>query len=824
MGRRLAALLLSPYLALPALADPPRDSLHPGNGEVAAGPDLRGMSPFAPSRRRTPSGILYPFPPELPEPTPLVDGWLWRANLEGGYFADAGEERETRFERYRVVRDGPLVDLLNLELLQPQRGDYALFRAGSIGRDDQFYDLDAGRAGWLRVRGWWSGVPHRYANDAVQLFDGVGSDTLRLPTPLVPAGSSLADLQSALDARGAGRVEVQRDRAQLGVRVRLHPTFWIHAQYGLESRRGEIPAGVGVSFPDLTSFVGGTLEVPQPVRDRTHRARLGVEWGGRDFQLNLGYNASLYTDRLESLTVDEPFSGLSPVERSRLALPPDNEWHNLHADLAANLPLRTRAVGAFSWSTSLQDATLLPPTINAGTIGSIDLADWNSPGSLSTRHAHTRVDDALATLALIANPWQPLRVRAGVKWTDQDTRNRYVALNPLTGQYGYIVEDGGHGLTNGPTYTGIFQPGVLGSSWRYRAIPWGQRHLLYDLGSTYSLPWRSALEVKLEQEDVDRDVSERPHTRERRVTASVDSRAFKFATARFSYKFIDRTGGHVDYRVYERYETNVLPGFAPTFSDGETPHNLNQLVRPSLADLTGQRWNGRLAFALGAWSDLILTGRIRSDDYDSHYGLQSDRTHSLEAEWSVAPRPWLSASVYGSAEAHRRNMANIRGFATSADGDAGGPTSSFPVDNGWSVHTNGSALGLGSSLSLRPAHWVELVSSYNFLATRERERLRLASESGNALANPVPGDPAGDRLPALTGYDHVIETSLRFEVAKWLGLKLYHRYERSTIEDYHQAGLVPLIDRRVYFGHVDGDYDVNFYGIVIQISTPPRSV
>jgi hypothetical protein len=52
------------------------------------------------------------------------------------------------------VRDGPLVDLLNLELLQPQRGDYALFRGGSIGRDDQFYDVEAGRAGWLRVRGW----------------------------------------------------------------------------------------------------------------------------------------------------------------------------------------------------------------------------------------------------------------------------------------------------------------------------------------------------------------------------------------------------------------------------------------------------------------------------------------------------------------------------------------------------------------------------------------------------------------------------------------------------------------------------------------------
>jgi hypothetical protein len=286
---------------------------------------------------------------------------------------------------------------------------------------------------------------------------------------------------------------------------------------------------------------------------------------------------------------------------------------------------------------------------------------------------------------------------------------------------------------------------------------------------------------------------------------------------RFSYKYIDRTGGTIDYRVYERYETNALPGFVPSFADGEAPHNLNQQVRPSLADVTGHRWNGRLLLSVGPWSDLILTGRIRSDDYDSAYGLESDRTRSLEAEWSVQPRPWLSASVYGSVEAHRRNMNNIRGFASSANGDAGGPN--FPFTSGWSVHADGSTVGCGSSLSLRPVHRVELVSSYNFLQTREREDL--AFNSLNAVANPIFGDQPGNRLPTLRSSDHVIETSLRLEVTKWLGFKVYHRYERSTIEDYHQAGLAALIDRRVYFGHVDGDYSANFYGIAIQISTWP---
>ncbi|TMA30242.1 MAG: hypothetical protein E6J87_18690 [Deltaproteobacteria bacterium] len=831
MGRRLAALLTTSCLALPAIAEPPRDSLHPGSAEVEAGPDLRGMSFLVPTRKRTPSGILYPWPPEPKALTELADGWLGRVNLEFGEFLKGGDDRETRYERYRVVQDGPLVDLLNLELLQPQRGDYALLRGGSIGRDDQFYDLEAGRAGWLRVRGWFSGIPHRYANDATRLFGG--RDSLVLPPPLTPGGSSLADLQAVLDGQGKNReVEVQRDRGQIGVRLRVLPTLWLNAQYGLDTRRGDIPYGVGISFPDLTAFVGGTLEVPEPVHDRTHTARVGVEWGGSDFQLNLNYNASLYRDQLSSLTVEEPFTGTSlpapdtiRIDRSRQALAPDNDWHNVHADLAANLPMRTRAIGVFSWSTSRQNDELLPPTLNGGTIGSADLSDWSTGTALSRHSAHARVDDLLANLSLIANPWQPLRLRAGVKWTDQDTTNRYVAFNPRTGQYGYIVEDGGHGVSNGPSYTGIFQPGVPGSSWRYRAIPWGQRVLLYDLGSAYSLPWRSSLELKLEQEEVDRDVSERPRTRERRAIASIDSRVFKFVTARFSYKWIDRTGGAIDYRVYEHYETNALPGFAPSFPDGETPHNLNQLVRPSLADLTGQRWNGRLAFSIGPWADLILTGFVRSDDYDSSFGLQSDRTRNLQAEWSVQPRPWLSASVCGSLEAHERNMANIHGILgglppppPQSNGDAGGPN--FPLPNAWNVNADGRSNGLGSSVSLRPVHRGEFVSSYNFSTTREREKLAFGSDA--ALA--TPGTSPGDHLPTLRNLDHVIVTSLRFEVTKWLGLKLYHRFEYSTIHDYHQNGLTTLIDRRVYLGHVDRDYQANFFGIVIQLSNWPGAV
>jgi hypothetical protein len=200
-----------------------------------------------------------------------------------------------------------------------------------------------------------------------------------LPAAARAGGSSLADLQAALDARGAGRWRcsaIARSSACGCACTRRSGSTRSTAR--VAARRDPLRRGDRRSRISPRSSAARS-KCPQPVRDRTHSARSGVEWGGRDFQLNLGYNASLYRDRLKSLTVEEPFTGSSPVERSRLALPPDNEWHNLHADLAANLPLRTRASRRVLVVDQPPETTSLPPTINSGAIGLHDLATGTRP-------------------------------------------------------------------------------------------------------------------------------------------------------------------------------------------------------------------------------------------------------------------------------------------------------------------------------------------------------------------------------------------------------------------------------------------------------------
>jgi MtrB/PioB family decaheme-associated outer membrane protein len=809
----MPALLLALWAAASAArADPPRNALHPGNADLGATPDPRGMSALHPHRLRSPSGLLYPFPPAPTELSEIGAGWLGRVGIEVGGFLVGGDEDETRFATYVERKDGALVDLVNLELRAPERGDYWLLRAGSLARDDQFYELDAGRAGWLRVRGAYSGVPRRYASDAVLLYGG--GDELRLRGGLAPGGSTPEALQAFLADASEHQVELQRNQGQLEARLRVLPELSLVGQLGLIDRHGATPTGVGFAFPEYSTSSGGTIEVVSPVDDRTYAARAGLEWAGETAQLNVGWLGSFYRNQRDALALEQPFEnlGIAPVDEARLALAPDNDRNELRAELGLALPLRSRLAGTVSWARTRQDEDLLPPTVNGAQLGSIDLADWSTRAALSQDSADASIDQVLLDVDLFSSPWRPLRLRAGFRYADQDTDNDYTARNPETGEIGYVVEDGGHGATLGEDFAGVYRPGTAGSRWRYRAIPFGQRRTTWDVGATWTAPLRSALDLGFAQEHVHRDVSEVEDTREERWSASLSTRGLGFGSARISYQYVTRDGSEVDYDVYDRYSTEGLPGYVPSFPDGEVPHSLEQLVRPSVADLRGQRWRATVTLPLGPRSDLLLSGRLRSQDYGPDYGLLSDRSRDLEAEWTLQVSPALSASLFGSLGKQRRSMRNIRGFASSPDGNAGGP--SFPFSNEWATRTEGTAIGWGGGLQARPFARLELASSCLFLVTRDEIDLEFASLS--ALASPDFASPPPDHLPELRSRDTALESSARLILRPGLALRLYYRYERSTIDDFHQTGLPVVVGRRVYLGHEDGDFEASFYGVGLQ--------
>ena len=140
--------------------------------------DPNGMSVLRETRRRSPSGFLYAFPYELWDYTEVGNGLLYRGYFEGGYLGSAGDTDEARFEEYVDWRSGVWLPYFSASLRKPETGAFADISGGSVGRKDQFYRGQGGLFGLFRLSAFYDSLPHRYANDAHDLFEGVGSESL----------------------------------------------------------------------------------------------------------------------------------------------------------------------------------------------------------------------------------------------------------------------------------------------------------------------------------------------------------------------------------------------------------------------------------------------------------------------------------------------------------------------------------------------------------------------------------------------------------------------------------------------------------------------
>ena len=307
--RWLPLAVLALFVASAAVAESPaRNVLNPPGQYPWAFSDERGLTLLTQHRRRTPTGLLYPYPAEPPRYSALGDEWLYRGLIEFGGFWDGGNEDEARFEQYTDWSDGVFFNSLGFELQNPERGYYLDFRSGGIGRDDEFYRVDLGRAGWLRLRGSFDRVPHRLANDARVLFSGADGDTLTLPAGLSPGNNTEAELDAAIAVTGESSLDTRRDRTQLALDFKLLPELNLFARFRSQDRRGSRFYGGAFSFPPVGATTGGAVETAEPINDRTYNFSGGLQYGGDSFQANLVYNGSRYHNHNSSLTFENPFT------------------------------------------------------------------------------------------------------------------------------------------------------------------------------------------------------------------------------------------------------------------------------------------------------------------------------------------------------------------------------------------------------------------------------------------------------------------------------------------------------------------------------------
>ena len=803
-------------LAASAEITPLGNQLEPVD-EAAAQKKLQSDLSVVNETSRTPTGILYPQPMETVDGKPLGDsGWTRIIRAEFGFLSNFGKTGTASFREYGDFSEDPILNRFFIGLEKPGTALYVNARGGAVGRDDQYYGLDFGKYGTYRVSAFFNSTPHVFATNARVLWDGAGTGSLTLPAGLTPGASSLADVEAAFSSIGESKIALKRDKTGISLSFFPRKHIEVFAKVSAEWRDGSRPFGTGFAYP----FFGQVLESIEPINYQTYDVSTELRYTKERYQAVLSYTGSFFRNDIESLVVENP--GLSPIavsftpERGEMALSPNNAYHSFRGDLAARLPvLNGRFTLTANYTIARQNEKLLAPTVASGFAGTgsnlIDLSRWNTVNALSRDSAEARINTFLVHSRLTLQLASRLRFIGEIRYQDQDNKTDYTALNPLTGEYGYIALDGGLAEFF-PTRSAVFDPSLPGSRVRFRNTPYETDRLLIKVSLDQRLGRRTRVNVGFEHKEEDRPFRERTSLIDNKLKLRI-STSRSWGTLRASYTYASRGGSEYNPNPYEAFYTSSLPGFTPLLPDGSPPVAIDEFRKFDLASRDQHVFDGKVNFVIDGKTDLLVSGQYRVEDFSAEFGLDTSRSSNLNLEINreVSKKANLYA-YYSRQSAYRRLASSNDAGNVSTDGSAGGPV--FPSDLFWreSVSEDNHTVGAGFLTSFGD---MEFDAAYSFTYSRSRILYSFnspAAFSGIALAE------AGDGFPDQIFRRHLFQSNLKWHVRPGLALRLLYRLESEAIDDFHYLGVNgPVIENTVFLAAVPEDFTAHVLGVFVDI-------
>ena len=298
---------------------------------------------------------------------------------------------------------------------------------------------------------------------------------------------------------------------------------------------------------------------------------------------------------------------------------------------------RGRLTATLSYSSMTQDDELLPPTIGSGVIGSsftgLNLDPWNGIDALSTTSADAEIENLLVHTRLTLNPANKLRLSAEFRYRDEDNKTDYAALNPLTGEYGYIALDGGLGAIF-TTRTGIFDPAQPGSRVRFRNIPFEKDEMLVNLEADYRISTKTKVTASYKRDETEHKFREFNNIDEDSFRLQLTHRGMNWGSVRLSYEYADRDGDTYNFNPYEPFYTSSLASFQPRFVEGNAPHTLSALRKYDIAGRNANVFDAKVNLIIGERTDLSFSGRYEDEDFNAEFGLRDTETVAANVEWN----------------------------------------------------------------------------------------------------------------------------------------------------------------------------------------------
>ena len=305
------------------------------------------------------------------------------------------DEDNGRFGQYTGMNDKGSYGLLDFNLIgrEDATGIWIGLRARNLGLDHRelrFMHEDQGNWGYYID---FSQTPRYEPYTVNTAITGIGTPNLTVPTTSTPGP--------------AVQLKTERDRLGLGFNKSLGGNWGVKVTF-----RNEEKEGARVFARGTTGGAGNFEFLPEPINSTTRQIEALLNYNGKRLQLSGGYYGTTYDNAYKGIAITGGAAGLAALPNNFInpvALPPDNQSHQLHLSGGYSFTPTTRASFKLAYARATQDDPF------------IDVAPTAVQPGLPV-HLDGRVDTTLANLGISSRPMPKLSLRASLRYEDRDDK------------------------------------------------------------------------------------------------------------------------------------------------------------------------------------------------------------------------------------------------------------------------------------------------------------------------------------------------------------------------------------------------------------------
>lgn len=803
-------------------------------------PDGLGQTEFS----RNPTGFLNAEPNLIREPGKTSSGWHYTGSIEAGAIGVSGDRKNAKFKEYKDLNDSLYINTFGVQAEKPDSATFVEVLGGGVAQDDQYYGISFGRYNDWKIKAFLTETPHVFTTTYRNLWSGTGSKTMSLRS-LTPGGTTNAattdaNIQAAALATPYSELGIVRTKGGIRFDMNLGEQWSVYASYTNEKKEGSRPFGLVMGGGGGT----GGVEIPESVDNTTHDIFVGARWKDALSALNLQAQVSLFRNDINTMTVQNPMflaaaNGIASHTTATYDMHPDNNYYNVKAEYARSLPnlMKGRFTAVVSLASLRQDDKFIPSTTFAGaTANGVAGGSWNTLDSLSKDSANAKIDTRLVDLGLSLTPIDKLDVRGKYRHYETKNSTEYFACNPLTGQWGRLINDGsgaaivtnltGCGLASTPSTTTVPSAGNI----NIRNIPYEYKQDNISLAADYRLNRNNSLNASLEREYFRREHRERKKTWEDKLKVGYVNRSLEDGTIRLSFENDRRRGSDYISDPYHEFYSASL-GLLPTAAGANVNtwvHVLAELRKFDLANRNQNILNARVNYALAPNLDGGVSLQLKDIKYpDSDYG-RTDRQTQNSLNFDLTLRHSEDLNLYGfySFQDGKIEQANIQPSAVNcllgtnvASIDECGEAGSvrFPLNRGWNLtqKDRNDALGFGLTYNFTKARL-----DLNYTYVKGRSKISYSYDPTGGILTALQQTLAGNGFPSLRFKQNILEANLTIPVNKKASVRLLYRYEDGRFSDWHYDGVdvnpSPAANQQTYLDAGPEDYKAHVVGAFVK--------